>query len=293
MQLLLQAVLDGILLGGVYATLALGISLAYGIMHVINWGVGEVLMLGMYLAFVLISNLGLDPYITILFNLPVLFALGFFMQKTMINRIIERGGHMAGHNVLLFTAGFSYIAASAVSMIFGTLTKAVVTVYTNQSVQLGGLVAPLPKLVSCVIAVGATLGLFFFIHKGETGRAIRATSQDRKTAELMGINSKLMFCIGFGLSFAVLGLTASLLIPYYPFTPYIGATFAFKSFIIAVVGGRGNIMGALIGGMFVGLVEKVFGSLINDSVAQIVVFCVLIVVLLVRPDGLLAKRRTS
>ncbi len=292
MQLLLQAVLDGILLGGVYATLALGISLAYGIMHVINWAVGEVLMLGMYLAFVLISSFGIDPYATVPISILVMFALGFFMQKTMLNRVIQRSGQMAGHNVLLFTAGFGYIAASLISMVFGTLTKAVVTDYANASVKVGAFVAPVPKLASCVIAVAATVGLYLFIHRRETGRAIRATSQDRRTAELMGINSKLMFCIGLGLSFAVLGLTASLLVPYYPFTPYIGATFAFKAFIIVVVGGRGNIMGALVGGMFIGLVEKVVGSLVNDSFAQILVFCVLIAVLLVRPDGLLTKRRS-
>ncbi|MDR3279901.1 MAG: branched-chain amino acid ABC transporter permease [Synergistaceae bacterium] len=290
MQFFLQAVLDGILLGGVYATLALGISLAYGIMDVINWAAGETLMLGMYLAFVLISSFGMDPYATIFVTFPVMFALGFFMQKFMLNGIMVRSGHFAGHNVLLFTAGFSYIASSLISIFFGTLTKSAVVPYANSSISFGNFVAPLTKLVSCIIAVGATLILFLFIHRSEIGRAIRATSQDRDTAKLMGINSNLMFCIGFALSFALLGLTASLLIPYFPITPYIGATFSFKAFIIVVVGGKGNIMGALTGGMFVGLVEKVFGSMVNDSFAQILVFCLLILVLLVRPDGLLSGR---
>jgi len=128
------------------------------------------------------------------------------------------------------------------------------------------------------------------MHKSELGRAIRATSQNRSIAQLMGINSKLMYCIGFALSFALLGLTASLLVPYFPFTPHIGAMFSFKALILVVIGGIGNVRGALIGGMFIGLVEKIFGALVSDPFAQIMVFCLFIIVLLVRPEGLLSKR---
>jgi len=290
MQLVLQAILDGILLGGVYATLGLGLSIAYGIMHIINWATGETLILGMYISYLLIRGYGMDPYVTIFFTFILLGALGFILQKTMINRIIERSGDRAGPNVLLFTAGLGYIISSALEMIFGTLSVSPATSYAGKSIAIGSLYAPLPKLISCGIAVVATVLLYFFMHKSELGRAIRATAQDRSTAQLMGINSKLMFCIAFGLGFALLGLTASLLIPYYPFTPHIGTSFSFKAFIIVVVGGVGNVRGALIGGMFIGLVEKILGSLVSDSFAQIMVFCLLIVVLLVRPDGLLSKR---
>ena len=294
MQLLVQSVLDGILLGGVYSTLALGLSIAYGVMHIINWATGETLVLGLFLSYVLVANFGMDPYITIIFTFLILGALGFFLQKTMINRIIDRGGDRAGPNALLFTAGFGYIVTSLLEMRFGTLAYSANTAYTGKSISLGGaFYLPVPRLISCGIAVAATIILYFFMHRSEVGRAIRATSQDRKTAQLMGINSKLMFCIGFALSFALLGLTASLLIPYYPITPYIGASFSFKAFIIVVIGGEGNVLGALGGGMFVGLVEKILGSLVSDPFAQIMVFCLFIIVLLVKPEGLMNKRHAT
>ena len=290
MRLILQAILDGILLGGVYSTLGLGLSIAYGIMRIINWAAGQTLVVGMYISWLLITRYEMDPYVTIIFTFILLGALGYFVQKTMINRIIDHSGDRAGPNVLLFTAGYGYVVVSLLEMIFGTLSVSTTTRYTGQSIAIGTLYAPLPKLISCVIAVAATIILYFFMHRSELGRAIRATSQDRSTAQLMGINSKLMYCIGFGLSFALLGLTASLLVPYYPFTPYIGTSFSFKSLILVVIGGVGNVRGALIGGMFIGLVEKILGSLVSDSFAQIMVFCLFVVVLLVKPEGLLSKR---
>ena len=291
MRLLLQAILDGILLGGIYSTLALGLSVAYGIMQIINWATGDTLVLGLFISYVLVTKLGIDPYATIVFTIALLGLLGFILQKTMINRIIDRSLDRAGPNVLLFTAGYGYIVSSVLEIIFGTLSHSVVTQYTGASFVVGGfLYAPVPRLVACVAAVCTTIGLYFFMHKSELGRAIRATSQDRMTAQLMGINAKLMFCIGLGLSFALLGLTASLLVPYYPITPYIGVTFSFKALIIVVVGGKDNVLGALVGGMFVGLVEKIFGSLVSDSFAQIMVFCLFIIVLLVKPEGLTSKR---
>ncbi len=292
-NLLIQAIVDGIMLGGIYSTLALGLSLVYGIMHVINWATGETLVIGLYLAYVLVSVCGFDPYMTIPITLAFMFILGFFMQKGLMNPLMEKSGSRAGHNALLFTAGFGYIISSLLEMGFGTLSKSTVTAYTGKAVKLGFVYLPLPKLISCVIAVAASILLYFLMQKTETGRAIRATSEDRKTAQLMGINSKLMFCIGFGLSFALLGLSASLLIPYYPITPYVGANFGFKAFMICVIGGEGNVLGALGGGMFVALVEKIFGSLISDPVAEIAVFVLFIVVLLVKPEGLMNKKRTA
>lgn len=293
-QLIVQAVLDGVLLGGVYSTLALGLSLAYGIMHIINWATGETLVLGLFLAYVLITNTGMDPYVTIIFTFLIVGAFGFFIQKTMLNPIIEKSGDRGGPNALLFTAGYGYVVSSVLEIIFGTLAKSAVTGYTGKSINIAGMFFfPVPKVIACVVAVSATIVLYFFMNRTELGKAIRATSQDRKTAQLMGINSKLMYCIGFGLSFALLGLTASLLIPYYPITPYVGVAFSFKAFVIVVIGGEGNILGALGGGMFVGIVEKVLGSLVSDSFASIMVFLLFIIVLLVKPEGLMSRKHKA
>ena len=262
-------------------------------MHIINWSTGQTLVAGLYIAYILVTKHNMDPYVTILFTFTILGAFGFLMQKTMINRIIERSGYRAGPNVLLFTAGYGYVVTSILEMIFGTLSVSATTRYTGKSLAIGPLYAPVPKLISCIIAVVATAIVYFFMHKSELGRAIRATSQDRNTTRLMGINSKLMYCIGFAISFALLGLTASLLVPYYPITPYIGTSFSFKALIIVVIGGVGNVKGAIYGGMFIGLVEKILGSLVSDSFAQVMVFCLFIIVLLVKPEGLMSKRTSK
>lgn len=294
LQLLLQAVVDGILLGGVYSTLALGLSIAYGVMGIINWATGETLVIGLFLSYLLVNSLGLDPYLTIPITFLVMGCWGFVLQRYCINHIIDHSGERAVPNALLFTTGYGYVASSLMEMMFGTLSRSTVTSYTGKSISLGDFIyLPVPKLIACVIAIIGTIILYFFIHRSEVGRAIRATSQDRKTAQLMGINAKLMFCLGLAVSFAMLGLTASLMIPYYPITPYVGVTFSFKALIIVVIGGRGNVLGALGGGLFVALVEKILGALVSDSFALIVVFILFIVVLLVRPNGLMNKRSTT
>jgi branched-chain amino acid transport system permease protein len=288
MTLVLQALIDGILIGGVYAAIGIGLSLAYGVMGVVNWAHGEMLMVSLYISYYLTRFAGFDPYLTILINFVVLGTVGFLMQKFIFNKLVNRGGK-AWMNILLFTAGLGLALQALASIFFGAEVKSVITRYAGM-LRIGDVLVSVPKLISFTIAIAATALLFFFIQRSETGRAIRATAQDRNTAQLMGINSNYVFCVSFALSLALVGISGSLLIPFYSVYPYIGSTFTFKSFIIVALGGRGNIPGALIGGLLVGMIEKLGGVFFNDNIAQILIFVLFIVILLVRPNGLLSKK---
>jgi branched-chain amino acid transport system permease protein len=157
--------------------------------------------------------------------------------------------------------------------------------------SLGDIMVSKPKTISFLVAIACCAALYYFIMKSEMGRALRATSQDRSTAQLMGINANQVYCICFAISLALVGLAAALLTPFYSVSPYVGASFCFKSFIIVALGGKGNIPGALVAGLVVGIIEKIGGLLWGDSIAQIIILVLFIVILLVMPDGLMVRKK--
>ncbi len=284
-----QALIDGILIGGVYAAIGLGLSLAYGVMGVVNWAHGEVLMVSMFISFYLTKFAGFDPYLTALVNIVVMGAMGFILQKFVFNRLVNRG-KAAWRDILLFTAGMSLALQALFNMIFGAEVKSVTTRYSGM-LELGDMMISKPKTISFVLAAVCCILLYIFIQRSELGRALRATSQDRNTAQLMGINANLVYCFAFAISLALVGLSGALLTPFYSVNPYVGASFCFKSFIIVAMGGKGNIPGALLAGVVIGVIEKIGGAFVGDNLAQIIIFVLFIVILLVKPDGLLAKRK--
>lgn len=287
--ILIQALIDGILIGGVYAAIGLGLSLAYGVMGVVNWAHGEVLMVSMFISFYLTKFAGFDPYLTALVNILVMGAMGFVLQKFVFNRLVNRG-KAAWRDILLFTAGMSLSFQAIFNMIFGAEVKSVTTKYSGM-LDLGSIMISKPKLISFFLAAICCILLYIFIQRSEIGRALRATSQDRNTAQLMGINANLVYCFAFAISLGLVGLSGALLTPFYSVNPYVGASFCFKSFIIVAMGGKGNIPGALLAGVVIGIIEKIGGVIMGDNLAQIVIYVLFIVILLVKPDGLLAKRK--
>lgn len=289
MTLIAQALIDGILIGGVYAAIGIGLSLAYGVMNVVNWSHGESLMLSMYIAYLLVKHAGFDPYATILVTVPVMALLGFCLQKFVFNRVIRKGGRVVT-NILLFTAGLGVCMSAVANMVFGAESASVRTRYAGM-LEVGNLMISNPKLIAFAISIMATICLFIFLQRTEMGRAIRATSQDRATAQLMGINSELVFCISFAISLSLVGIAGALLVPFYPVYPYVGAVFSFKSFIIVAIGGRGNIPGALVGGLVIGVIEKIGGIFVGDNLAQVFVFILFIFILLFKPDGSLIRAK--
>lgn len=287
-SLIIQALIDGLLIGGVYAVIGLGLSLAYGVMDVVNWAHGEVLMVSMFISYYLTKFLGFDPYLTAIVNIMVLGAMGFVLQKYIFNKLINRG-KAAWRDILLFTSGMSLALQALFNMLFGAEVKSVTTKYSGM-LELGNLLISKPKLISFILAAICCAVLYVFIQRSEMGRSLRATSQDRSTAQLMGINANLVYCIAFSISLGLVGLSGALLTPFYSVNPYVGASFCFKAFIIVAVGGKGNIPGALLAGVIIGLFEKLGGTLVGDNLSQIFIFILFIVILLVRPEGILPKR---
>lgn len=288
-ELLVQALIDGILIGGVYAAIGLGLSIAYGVMGVANWAHGEVLMVSLYISIYLTKYAGFDPYLTALVNIVVMGAAGYLLQKFAFNKLVNRGRD-AWRYILLFTAGMSLTLQALFNMIFGAEVKSVTTRYSGM-LEIGNMMISKPKTISFVLAFICCVALYYFIQKSEMGRSLRATAQDRNTAQLMGINANQVYCLCFAISLALVGLSAALLTPFYSVTPYVGASFCFKSFIIVALGGKGNIQGAMVAGVLIGIIEKFGGVLVGDKIAQIIIYVLFIVILLVLPDGLMARRK--
>lgn len=290
MNLYLQALIDGLLIGGVYATMAVGLSLAFGVMRIVNWCQGEILMVSMYIAYFVFTYLGLDPYLIVFLTAAIMFAAGWLMQNAIFSNLLARTDEREPISVLLFTAGLGMVLSNAALVLIGSNPLSEVTRYTGQMLEIGPMLVSVPKLISFVFALALTIGLYVLLQRSEIGRAIRATSQNRSVATLMGINQKKIYNLSFGLSLAMVGASGALLIPYYPVSTTVGNTFSFKTFVIVVLGGMGSVPGALLGGLLVGIIEKVIGQLWSDTYAQVLVFVVFIGVLLFKPNGLMGEK---
>ena len=290
MGVYLQSLIDGLLIGGVYATIAVGLSLAFGVMRIINWAQGELLMISMYVSYVIFSSLGLDPYIIVIITAVIMFGVGYLLQNSIISNILARETAREPVSVLLFTAGLGMFLSNGVLAVVGSAPVSVITKYSGKMLVINDIFISVPKLISFVIALLCTLLLYLFLQKSEMGRAIRATAQNRQVATLMGINQKKIYNIAFGISIALVGVSGALLLPYYTVSYSIGSTFSFKSFIIVVLGGKGSVLGALLGGLIVGVIEKIGGQLFSDTYAQMAVFVVFVLVLLFKPNGLLGEK---
>jgi len=289
LSVIIQTLIDGIMIGSVYATIAVGLSLAFGLMRMVNWAQGELLMIALYVAFGVVMGTGMDPYLTILITVPVMFAVGFCMQKFLLNRLLDKDTAREPNSILLFTAALGMFLSNMVTFLFSSNTKYTTTKYTSTSFTVSDIIISKPKFISCMVALLATAILYYVIQKTEFGRALRATAQNRHVAQLMGIDNRMIYAVSFGMGTALVGLSASLLVPNITIFPTIGANYSVRCFIIVVLGGRGSIIGCLLGGLLVGLVEK-FGTLFwTDSYAQMAVFAIFVLVLMFRPQGLLGK----
>ena len=289
MNLFLQSLIDGLLIGGVYTTIAIGLSLAFGVMRIVNFAHGELLMLGMYVSLFVIQFTGLDPYLVIFIAGALMFGVGYLLQYHVINRLLQKEKTREPISVLLFTAGLGMVLSNLAQIFFGPAIKQAKTPYLGKTIVAGDLIVSIPKLISFCIAIMVSLALYLVLQKTEIGRAIRATSQNRTVAKLMGINEKKIFCISFGISLLLVGISGALLMPYFSVYPTVGHVFSFKSFVIVVLGGKGSVIGAMVGGLLVGIIEKLGAQYISESYAQICVFLLFVIILLFKPTGLMSK----
>lgn len=287
----LQALIDGLLIGGVYAVIAIGLSLAFGVMRIVNWAHGELLMLSIYLSYFIFTWFGIDPYLLMFLTAVLMAGFGYILQRFVISNMLAREKEVEPISVLLFTAGLGVFLSNLALVIFKGNPRTATTVYTGRSIHAGMLYVSVPKLISFVIAMGCTVLLYYFLQKSETGRAIRAASQNRNVVTLMGVNIKRLYNIAFAISVGMVGIAGALLLPYSSVQPTSGTTYSFKSFVIIVLGGQGSVIGALISGLLVGIIEKVGTLYFSDTTAQIAVFAVFVLVLLLRPNGLFGRKQ--
>ncbi len=287
MAVFFQSLISGILIGGVYALIGIGLTIIFGVMRVINFAHGDLLMVGMYLTYFLFRLLHIDPFVSIIVTIPLMFLYGAFLQKFFINRVLDA----LPQNQILLTIGLGLVMSNTVMLAFTSDYRILTTAYSSSSLRLLGLSISVPLLISFTITLVITAVLYWFLYRTDTGQAIRATAQDRSAAQLMGINVKRMSIIAFGLGAALAGTAGALISPTYYIYPQVGSVFTLKAFVITVLGGMGSIVGATLGGVLIGVVESVGGVYVGSGWKDVVVFIVFLLVLLFKPSGLLGTSK--
>src|SRR5829696_811553 len=281
-----EAVVNGLLTGSVYALIALGLTLVYGVLHIINFAHGALLTCAMFAVWMAHTALGLDPYLAIPLLTPLFFALGYALQRF----VIGPASHGSDSNILLVTLGLAIIIENALLAAFRSDTRTLATDYGFQSVEIGPLLVSKPRLIGFAAALAVTALLWFLLAGTDIGKAIRAVAKEKLGARLVGIDVEHVYAVSFGLGCACLAVAACLLMPTFYVNPRVGNAFVLVAFTIVVLGGMGSIPGALAGALFVGVVESLSGLYLGDSLGQLGVFIIFIVVLLVRPTGLLGTK---
>ncbi|MCA3275840.1 MAG: branched-chain amino acid ABC transporter permease [Roseomonas sp.] len=285
-EILLEAVANGLLMGAVYGLVALGLTLVYGVLHIINFAHGALLTLAMYAAFVAHGAFGLDPYAAMVPLAGLFFVLGYLVQRLVISPA-SRGDDS---NMLLVTLGLSIIIENAMLAIFRSDTMTIRLPYAMSMVELGDVLLSLPRLIGFGATLLVAVLLYVLMTRTDTGRAIRAVAKERTGAALVGIDVAHIYAVTFGIGTACLAIAACLLLPSFYVSPRVGNAFVLVAFTIVVLGGMGSVTGALLGGLFIGVVESLSGLYFGDSLGQIGIFLIFILVLLLRPTGLFGAR---
>ena len=286
-----QTVICGLLLGGMYSLIAIGMTLIMGVMKIVNLAHGALVMAGMYVTYVCATYYGIDPYIGMFIAMPVLFLLGCLIQKYMINRLVEVDSILPENQVLL-TVGIMLVLTEVVRLIFNSDYRSVTTSYSSEAIYIGAMSISVPLVIGFVIAMAFTFLLHMFLTNTDLGKSIRATSQDRDAAVYMGVNSSKITMITFGLGAALAAAGGSLLLPMFYLFPDVGHLFTAKSFIITILGGLGSTWGAAIGGLIIGLAESLGATYISMGYKDVVGLVIFLLVLLFLPGGIrsLVKR---
>jgi branched-chain amino acid transport system permease protein len=287
MAVLLQSILSGVLIGGVYALTGVGLTLIFGVMRVINFAQGDLVMVGMYATFWVFVLLGLDPFLSVVVTMPLLFLLGAILQRSLINRVLDA----LPQNQILLTIGIGLVLSNVAMLAFTSDYRILSTSYSSSSVALGAMRLSTPLIYCFLITAVITAALYWFLVKTDVGHAIRATAQDRDAAQLMGVNVRTMGVVAFGLGAALAGAAGALVAPIYYIYPQVGGAFTLKAFVVVVLGGMGSIIGATLGGVLIGVAESVSATYIGSGWKDLCVYVIFLLVLLLKPSGLLGKSR--
>jgi branched-chain amino acid transport system permease protein len=285
-ELVLPAVLNGLTVGAIYALIALGLTLIYGVLHIINFAHGSLLMLALYAVFFLNTMAGLDPYLAIPVVVPVFYCLGYALQRGVVTPF--SGGKE--QNVLLVTLAVALIIDNLALYFWTSDTRTISVSYADTMVEIGPAFIPLPRVIAFFGATTCATILWMFMSRTGIGKAIRAVAIEKRGAELVGIDVEHTYAVCFGIGAAFVAVAACLLLPTFYVTPQVGYTFVLVAFTTVVLGGMGSFIGALVSGLLLGVIEALCGLFLGESLGQIGIFLAFILILLFRPTGLFARR---
>jgi branched-chain amino acid transport system permease protein len=290
-ELLLQTLINGILIGGIYAVMMLGFSVIWGVMGVINLAHGDFLMVGAYLTWILNKTYGWEPFVALLVVMPIMFIYGYILQRILINRVIEKPILIS----LLVTYGLGIAMASTVKLIYTANPRITETVLTGYW-EFGNVVLPITKTYVLIGALIMMTGLYVFLQRTRFGKSIRAAAQSKEAARMVGIEIDKVYAATFAICIALTGAAGMLISPHSSINPFMGSDWTLKAFAITAMSGLGNIPCALMGGMVLGLVENLLATFIpgvGSNVGIISSFVLLVLVLVTRPQGLFGGLKAS
>ncbi|MBU2549454.1 MAG: branched-chain amino acid ABC transporter permease [Proteobacteria bacterium] len=284
MEVFFQTLVAGVLKGGLYALIGIGMTLIMGVMGIINLAHGQMMMVAMYVTFVLFHYVGLDPYLSLLVSMPALFLLGVFVQRFLLNPLL-RTESILPENQVLMTVGIGMVLTEVARFIFTSNYQSVQTSYSTATFHIGGISFSVALTIAFCFAGLLTMALFWFLIKTDTGRSIRATAQDVEAAQLMGVNTERIKVVTMGLGAALVGAAGTVLIPIYYLFPDIGGPFTRKAFVITILGGLGSTVGAIFGGVTLGLAEAFGATYIGMDFEDVIGLTIFILVLIFLPGG--------
>ena len=279
---LAQAVVNGLLIGGIYALVSIGVTLIFGVVKIVNFAQGEFVMIGMYISFFLATNYGIDPLLSLVVSMPALFVVGALLQHFLIRRVLALGDMPQ----IFLTFALSLLLLNVALLLFTANYRTVQTAYSEAALQLGPLYVPVAKLIAFAVAMALSALLWGFLHATDLGKAMRAAAQNRDVAMLMGIDPDRVFAVAVGVALALAGAAGSLLMPFYPAYPLVGQVFVLMAFVAVVLGTLGNVIGALIASLMMGIAESLGVQYVGADSGLIVVFAMLLLTLAFKPTGL-------
>lgn len=282
----LQIVLSGVLLGGLYACMAISFSLIWGVTNLINLAHGAMIIVGAYITWVLVTYAGWDPFLTLPVSAAALFAFGYLLQGLLLNRVMQTSLFMT----LVLTFGLNMLLINVNIALFTADIRSITTSYAHLALQVGEIRLPYTRIAAFLIALSLTGALHLFLNHTRAGQAIRATAQHRRAASLQGIDTAGIHALTFGIGSAMAGAAGSLIAILYSFSPVSGDALTLKSFVIVVLGGLGSMAGALVAGIVLGVAENLVSGFLAPGYRDAVGFLLLLLILLVRPRGLFGHR---
>ena len=293
MLFIIEDTINGILMGSIYGLAAMGLTLVFGVLKVINFAHGSLLMVGMYVAYWTVILTGMHPYLSLIVVVPFMFLFGFLLQDILIKPIFKSEKEVREPiTVIIVTTGVWYILDNLSLLVFGPQYRNIQdNPLRGKMLEFGDMLVSVPKLWGFCAAIVTAVLIYLFLQKTRMGRAVRATSLDRDAASLQGINQYRVYNISFGIGTAVAGVAGVALVPFYNIFPTVGVLFDIKCFIIVVLGGLGSIGGALLGGMIIGVIESVGPQFMAATWTEAIVYALFLAFLFLKPSGLFGKQK--